>query len=101
MLRTVCVLALLGAFPVEATVEIVPQGSAVFKLDNCLLWCNPDLYRTISRYFVLVVLSLVLLVVDRHLSKLIGFVMSSGLLKSASMDLSPIEMVSVKLEIVI
>jgi hypothetical protein len=64
--------------------------SAVFKLDNCLLWCNPDLYPTISRYFVLVVLSLVLLAVDCHLSKLNGFLMSSGLLRSASMELSPI-----------
>ncbi len=26
--------------------------SAVFKLDNCLLWCSPDSYRTISRYFI-------------------------------------------------
>ncbi len=73
--------------------------SAVFKLDNCLLWCNPDSYCTIPRYFVLVVLSLILLAVDRHLSKLNGFVTSSGLLRSASMESSPIKTVSVKLEI--
>jgi hypothetical protein len=42
--------------PMEATIKIVLYMSAVLKLDNCLLWCNPDLYRTISRYFVLVVL---------------------------------------------
>ncbi len=75
--------------------------SAVFTLDNCLLWCNPDLYRTISGYFVLVLLSLVLLAVDRHSSKSNGFVMSSDLLRSASMESSPIKTVSVKLEIVI
>ncbi len=76
--------------------------SAVFKLDNCLLWCNPDLYCMISRYFVLVVLSLVLLVaVDHHLSKLNRFVMSSGLLRPASMELSPFKTVSVKLEIIV
>jgi hypothetical protein len=69
--------------------------SAVFKLDYCLLWCNPDLYRMISSYFVLVVLSLVLLAVDHHLSKSNGFVMSSGLLRSASMELSPFKTVSV------
>ncbi len=63
--------------------------------------CNPDSYCTISRYFVLVVLSLVPLVVDHHLSKLNGFVMSSGLLRSASMESSPIKTVSVKLEIVV
>jgi hypothetical protein len=75
--------------------------SAVFKLDNCLLWFNPDLYRMFSRYYVLIVLSLVILVVDCHLSKSNGFVMSSGLLRSASMELSPIKMVSVKLEILV
>ncbi len=75
--------------------------SAVFKLDNCLLWCNPDSYCTMSRYVVLVVLSLVLLVVDHHLSKSNGFMMSSGLLRSVSMESSPIKTVSVKLEIVV
>ncbi len=58
--RTDCVLRFLGAFPVESTIEIVVQVSAVFKLDNSLLSCNPDSYCTISRYFVLVVLLLVL-----------------------------------------
>jgi hypothetical protein len=89
MLHTVCVLVLLGAFPVKATIEIVLHVSAVFKLDNSLLFCNPDSYRMISRYFVHGVLSLVLLAVDRHLSKTNGFVMFSGLLRSASMKLSP------------
>ncbi len=70
--------------------------SVFLNLDNYLLRCNPDLYCTISRCFVLIVLSLVLLAVDRHLSKLNGFVMSSGLLKSASMESSPMKMVSVK-----
>jgi hypothetical protein len=65
----------------------------LFKLDNCLSWCNPDLYCTISRYFVLIVLSLVLLAVDRHLSKSNEFVTSSGLLRSTSMESSPINMV--------
>ncbi len=55
----------------------------------------------ITRYFVLVVLSLVLLAVDRHLSKSNGIVMSSGLLRSASMESSPVKMVFVKLEIVV
>ncbi len=75
--------------------------SAVFKLDNCLLWCNPDLYCTISKYFVLLILSLVLLAVDHHLSKSNGFMMSSDLLRSASMESSPFKTVSVKLEIVV
>ncbi len=70
--------------------------SVFFKLDNCLLWCNPDSYCMVSRYFVLVVLSLVLLAVDRHLSKSNRFVTSSGLLRYASMELSPIKTVSVK-----
>jgi hypothetical protein len=34
---------------------------------------------------------------DRHLSKSNGFVTSSGPLRSASMELSPIKMVSVKM----
>jgi hypothetical protein len=53
----------------------------------------------ISRYFVLRVLLLVLLVVDCHLSKLNGFGMSSGLLRSELMEASPIKMVSVKLRL--
>jgi hypothetical protein len=76
--------------------------SAVFKLDNCLLWCNPDSYCTISRYFVLVVL---------HYSSTSNgpsFVkierihdVIKPILRSASMESSPIKTESVKLEIIV
>jgi hypothetical protein len=47
-----------GAFLVEPRLKFVLQWSVFVKPDNCLLWSNPDLYHTISRYFVLGVLSL-------------------------------------------
>jgi hypothetical protein len=47
-----------GALLVELRLNFVLQWSAFLKLDNCLLWVNPDSYRMILRYFVLGVLSL-------------------------------------------
>jgi hypothetical protein len=50
--------SIFGAFLVEPRLKIVLRWSVFVKLDNCLLWVNPDSYRTISRFFVLGVLSL-------------------------------------------
>ncbi len=47
-----------GAFLVEPRLKFALQWSVFVKLDNCLLRVNLDSYRTISRYFVLQVLSL-------------------------------------------
>ncbi len=47
-----------GVFLEEPRLKFVLQWSVFIKLDSCLLNDNPDSYRTISRYFVLQVLSL-------------------------------------------
>jgi hypothetical protein len=52
------IFSIFGAFLVEQRLALALQWSVLVKLDNCLLWDNPDLYRTISRLFVLGVLSL-------------------------------------------
>ncbi len=61
--------SIFGAFLGEPRLNFVLQWSVFVKLDNCLLWCNPDLYHTISRYFVLGVLSLDSTSVNHQLSK--------------------------------
>jgi hypothetical protein len=50
--------SIFGAFLVEPRLKFVLQWSVFVKLDNCLLRVNPDSYCTISRYFVLRILSL-------------------------------------------
>ncbi len=50
--------SIFGAFLVEPRLRFVLKWSAFVKLDNCLLWVNPDSYRMISRYVVLRVVSL-------------------------------------------
>ncbi len=50
--------SIFGVFLVELRLNFVLQWSAFVKLDNCVLWFNPDSYHMISRYFVLRVLSL-------------------------------------------
>jgi hypothetical protein len=52
------IFSIFGVFLVELRLGFVLQWSAFVKLDNCLLWVNPDLYRKISRFFVLGALSL-------------------------------------------
>jgi hypothetical protein len=44
------IFSVFGAFLVEPRLRFVQQWSAFVKLDNCLLWINPDLYGTISRF---------------------------------------------------
>jgi hypothetical protein len=52
------IFSIFGAFLVEPSLRSVLQWSAFVKLEDCLLWVNPDLYHTISGFFVLGVLSL-------------------------------------------
>ena len=52
------IFSIFGVFLVEPRLRFVLQWSAFLKLDSCLLWVNPDSYHTISRFFVLGVLSL-------------------------------------------
>ena len=84
----------------ESTVEIVPKRSSVFKLDNSLLFCNPTLvlalYGMVSKLLVFLILK-GSTGANHHMSKSNGFVRSFGLLRSASMESSPIKMVSLKL----
>ncbi len=71
----------------------------VFKLDNSLLFCNSTfvfvLYSTASKLLVFLIIK-GSTGADRHKLNSNGFVTSSGLSRSASMELSPIKTVSVK-----
>jgi hypothetical protein len=85
--RICCALCmLLGAFPVEFSVEIVLQESVFLKLDNCLLISNPlvswFLCNTVSKLPVQMVINASSGAMGHLKSN--GFMMSSNPLRSAS-----------------
>ncbi len=98
MYHTLCVLV--GAFPVEFSVEIVLQKSVFLKLGNYLLISNPLVGQfscnTVSKLLLQTVLT-GSTGVTRHMSKSNRLVMLPGPLKSAPKESSPIKTVSVNL----
>jgi hypothetical protein len=74
--------------------------SAVFILDNSLLFCNTMSVLVLNSMVSKLLVFLILkgsTGADHHMLKSNGFMMSSGLLRSASMESSPIKTVSIKL----